>query len=58
MTRLSFYNGLANCKAAGELNQGGSSWDQLLGAKQTGPLLSVCSFAGVSGDTGFNLLEA
>lgn len=45
-------------KASGKLSCGGSSWALLLGAKQTGPLVTVCSFSGVTGGASYNLFEA
>lgn len=45
-------------KASGKLSQGGTSWVLLLGAKQTGPLVTVCSFAGVPRGAAHNLFQA
>lgn len=45
-------------KASGGLSWGGAGWVLLPGAKQTGPLVSVCSFAGVAGGASDSLFEA
>lgn len=45
-------------KASGTLGSGGTSWDLLLGAKQTGLLVTACSFSGVTAHAGYNLSDA